>query len=93
MCRTSYRMAFTEMWRPTESRPTKLNLTAICTLWILPVTATDPAKRAGGADYVRHRSSCGSADRITSWQPYRSSSGAPSMSGISSRTRASARGT
>ena len=40
-----------------------------------------------------HRSRCGSADRITSWQPYRSSSGAPRMSEISSRTRESARGT
>ncbi len=62
-----------------------------CGSW--PVTAADPAKRAGGADYAGHRSRCGSADRITSWQPYRSSSGAPSMPGISSRTRESAPGT
>jgi hypothetical protein len=45
------------------------------------------------ADCRGYRSRCGSADRITSWPPKRSSSGAPRMSGTSSRTRASARGT
>ena len=58
-------------------------------------TSCSRSDRAAGGlrRYARHRSSSGSADRITSWPPYRSSSGASRMSGTSSRTRASGRGT